>query len=334
MAFIAKNIPLTESFSNYKITMTINSTSYSLKLTEMQLKKLTEIIKNEAWELGDMPYAHWKAKKDNVSITAYHSGKCVIQGKGTGEFIEFTLEPKITGILEDLHQLTASSTDNNEPSLPLPHAGIDESGKGDYFGPLVIAAVFVDKSMESALLKVGVKDSKIIKNEKKIMEIANKIRNIVKGKFAVVAIGPEAYNRLYSKIQNLNKLLAWGHARVLEDLLAKAPECNVALSDKFGNESLIKNALLEKGKQITLHQKTKGESDIAVAAASIIARDEFVRRLKRLSEPLGFDLPKGASAKVKSMAKESVRTYGPEILNKIAKLHFKTTNKVMTELGN
>ena len=314
--------------------MTINSKSYSLKLTESQLQRLTEIINDGTWELGEIPYAHWKAKKENVSVVAYHSGKCVIQGKGTGEFIEFILEPKITGILADLHQDNNSSLTEEHGSLPLPHAGIDESGKGDYFGPLVIAAVFVDQSMECALLDAGVKDSKIIKNEKKIIEIATKIRNIVKGKFAIVAIGPEAYNRLYGKIENLNKLLAWGHARVLEDLLAKSPECNVALSDKFGNESLIKNALLEKGKKITLHQKTKGESDIAVAAASIIARDEFVRRLKKLSEPLGFNLPKGASAKVKEMAKESVMTYGPEILNKIAKLHFKTTNKVMTELEN
>jgi len=313
--------------------MTANIKSYSIKLTENQRLKLTEIISDGTWEVSEIPYAYWKAKKNNASIVAYNSGKFVVQGKGTQEFIEFILEPEITGILPDLHNKTADSEKRENEHLPLPHAGIDESGKGDFFGPLVIAAVFVDKSMECALLDAGVKDSKVIKNEKKIIEIASKIRNIVKGKFAVVAIGPESYNRLYDNIKNLNKLLAWGHARVLENILEKAPECNVALSDKFGNASLIENALLENGKKITLHQKTKGESDIAVAAASIIARDEFVRRLKQLGEPLGFDLPKGASAKVEEMAKEAVLTHGRDILAKIAKLHFKTTKKIMDTIN-
>jgi ribonuclease HIII len=313
--------------------MTANIKSYSLKLTENQRKKLTDIINDGTWDITEAPHAYWKAKKNSATLVAYNSGKFVVQGKGTQEFIEFILEPEITGILPDLHQAAAGSDKVQDDSLPLPHAGIDESGKGDFFGPLVIAAVFVDQSMEHALLKAGVKDSKVIKNEKKIIEIASKIRNIVKGKFAVVAIGPEAYNRLYDNIKNLNKLLAWGHARVLENLLQKAPECNVALSDKFGNASLIENALLENGKKITLHQKTKGESDIAVAAASIIARDEFVRRLKQLAEPLGFELPKGASKKVEEHAREAVLTYGSEILAKIAKLHFKTTAKVMNTIN-
>jgi len=309
--------------------MTANIKSYSVKLTEKQRSKLTKIISDGTWEVSEAPHAHWKAKKDNASLVAYNSGKFVVQGKGTPEFIEFILEPEITGILPEIHSKVPNKSNKQDESLPLPHAGIDESGKGDFFGPLVIAAVFVDQSMECALLDAGVKDSKVIKNEKKIIEIASKIRNIVKGKFAVVAIGPDAYNRLYDNIKNLNKLLAWGHARALEDLLKKAPECKVALSDKFGNASLIENALLENGKKITLHQKTKGESDIAVAAASIIARDEFVRRLKQLGEPLGFDLPKGASAKVEEQAKEAVLTHGREILAQIAKLHFKTTKKIM-----
>ena len=184
--------------------------------------------------------------------------------------------------------------------------------------------------MEIKLLEAGVKDSKAIKSDKKIANIAYKIKNITSGKFAIVAIGPESYNKLYSKIGNLNKLLAWGHARVIENLIEKVPECNVALSDKFGNSSLIENALMKNGRNITLHQKTKGESDIAVAAASILARDEFVKRLKRLGEPYGFDdLPKGASRKVEETAQEMVRTHGPEILSKTAKLHFKTTKKIL-----
>ena len=313
--------------------MTSEIKSYSTKLSHTQLDKLSSIVNNGTWEVGEAPHAHWKAKKNNASLTAYLSGKLTIQGKGTKEFIEFILEPEITGVLPDRSLAKTNKPDDEKNhELPLPHAGIDESGKGDFFGPLVIAAVFVEKDMEIDLIEAGVKDSKVIKNEKKIESIAKEIRKIVRGKFSVVPIGPEAYNRFYENIKNLNKLLAWGHARALENILEKAPECNVALSDKFGHTSLIENALMQNGSKVALHQKTKGESDIAVAAASILARDEFVKRLKQLGEPLGFDLPKGASKKVEETAKEIIITHGRNILSTIAKMHFKTAGKVMDSI--
>jgi len=315
--------------------MPSHQTSYTIKLTDTQIEKLSSIVEDGTWEVGETPHAYWKAKKNNVSLTAYLSGKLTIQGKGTPEFIEFILEPEVTGIIPELSISSQKDIPVSETnSLPLPHAGIDESGKGDFFGPLVIAAVFVEEDMENYLLDAGVKDSKNIKNEKKIDSIAENIRKIVKGKFSVVPIGPEAYNRFYENIRNLNKLVAWGHARVIENLLERAPECKVALSDKFGHDSLIHNALMKNGKKITLHQRTKGESDIAVAAASILARSEFVRRLKTLGEPLGFDLPKGASTKVEETAKEIVITHGKEILPTIAKMHFKTIGKVMDSIDS
>lgn len=305
-------------------------TSYTVSLSDIERNKLESIIHDGNWEIADAPYAFWKAKKPGLSLVAFESGKLTIQGKETADFITFTLEPEITGKAELGYSKEVPAAEPPEPSLPLPHAGIDESGKGDFFGPLVIAAVFVENNMMAEeLLKNGVKDSKAIKNDKKIPPLANNIRKIVKGKFSIVQIGPQAYNRIYSQIRNLNRLLAWGHARVLENLLEKVPECNSALADKFGNSALIENALMTKARKIRLHQKTKGESDIAVAAASILARDEFLRRMQKLGEEFNMILPKGAGPNVDEKVREIAAERGRDILAQIGKMHFKTVAKAL-----
>lgn len=203
--------------------------------------------------------------------------------------------------------------------------GMDESGKGDYFGPLVIAAVFVDATTESELRLMEVRDSKKI-SDGRILELAPDIRTICP--HSVVAIGPQRYNELYRKIKNLNRLLAWGHARALENLLERV-DCELAIADQFGDERLILNALQEKGKRIRLEQRPKAESDLAVAAASIVARAEFLLRLKRLSDEVGTTLPKGASPAVELAARMIVNKHGQERLGSVAKLHFKTTQVVL-----
>lgn len=205
--------------------------------------------------------------------------------------------------------------------------GIDESGKGDYFGPLVIAAVFVDATTQGELALMQVRDSKKI-SDGRILEMAPDIKTICP--HSVIAIGPHKYNELYAKIKNLNRLLAWGHAKALENLLERV-SCERAISDQFGDERLILNALQEKGQKIVLEQRTKAESDLAVAAASIVARAEFLLRLKRLSEEIGTTLPKGASPAVELAGKMIVKKYGQERLGTVAKLHFKTTKAVLSE---
>lgn len=203
--------------------------------------------------------------------------------------------------------------------------GIDESGKGDYFGPLVIAAVFVDATTQRELRLMQVRDSKKI-SDGRILEMAPDIKTICP--HSVIAIGPQKYNELYAKIRNLNRLLAWGHAKALETLLERVT-CERAISDQFGNERLILNVLQEKGRKIVLEQRTKAESDLAVAAASILARAEFLLRLKRLSSEVGTTLPKGASPAVELAAKMIVKKHGQERLGLVAKLHFKTTKAVL-----
>ncbi len=204
--------------------------------------------------------------------------------------------------------------------------GIDESGKGDYFGPLVIAAVFVDSTTERELALMQARDSKRL-SDRRIFELAPDIRQVCP--HSIVAIGPERYNQLYAKIRNLNRLLAWGHARALENLLEQVT-CGLAISDQFGDARYVQNALLEKGKQVQLIQRPKAEADLAVAAASILARAEFLRRLARLSEAVGTTLPKGASSTVELAGRMVLKKHGRERLETVAKMHFKTTRAIVS----
>jgi ribonuclease HIII len=174
-----------------------------------------------------------------------------------------------------------------------------------------------------------VRDSKRV-SDGRILEMAPDIRQVCR--HSVVAIGPQRYNELYEKIGNLNRLLAWGHARALENLLSEV-DCKLAIADQFGDERFILNALLEKGKKIRLLQRTKAEADLAVAAASILARAEFLMRLKRLSDEVGTALPKGASQAVELGARMVIKKHGKERLRMVAKLHFKTTQAVLADLG-
>lgn len=203
--------------------------------------------------------------------------------------------------------------------------GIDESGKGDYFGPLVIAGVYIDNNIEEKLSGLNIKDSKLI-SDNRVLTLSEDIKKNTQ--YSIVSINPKRYNEMYKKIKNLNKILAWGHARVIENLLAEV-KCNYVISDKFGNEKFILNALMEEGKKITLKQEIKAEKYLPVAAASIIARAEYITRLNSLSKSIGFALPKGASCEVDDAAGKLVKKFGSKVLLGLAKIHFKTTKKVI-----
>ena len=300
-------------------------TSYTCQLPADKTAQLKADLEQRGFIFREVPYAHFGAEHrgDKVSLAFYQSGKLVIQGKGTTDFIQFYLEPVLLG------EVKFGYEDILDPSRLQPRIGVDESGKGDFFGPLVVAGVYVSESAIGELTELGVKDSKAISSDKRIFEIAKGIRGTKGCLWSVVPIGNEAYNRLHVKMRNVNDILGWGHARVIENLLAKVPDCKKAISDQFGNKRIIQNALMERGKKIELIQRHKAESDIAVAAASIIARDEFVRRLVTLSRELGVILPKGASAAVVEAGIELVKKHGTEVLSKAAKTHFRTTQKVL-----
>lgn len=234
-------------------------------------------------------------------------------------------------LIEDLIQTGSLKTDYNEaritgkaeePEIKL--IGTDESGKGDYFGPLVIAGVYADAEIKKKLKEIGAADSKTL-SDSKIQKLAEEIAKVCQ--YSIVTIGNKRYNEMYDGIKNLNKLLAWGHARVIENLLEKV-DCSNALSDQFGSPELIKNALLEKGRKINLEQRPKAEENVVVAAASILARNEYVKAMDKLSEEYGMKFPKGGSSMVVEAAREFVLSHGKEKLPNVAKLHFVITGKI------
>ncbi len=301
-------------------------TSYVCTLTPEQGEELTALLPERGWDFSAHPYAHWKAVKEKTNVIYYNSGKLTVQGGGTADFVSFLLEPEI------LHSFGFGYEEEEPEEGPVdPHGGVDESGKGDFFGPLCIAGVYVDDETGPELRKIGCCDSKLIKSSKKILDLAGKIRVVSKGRYSIVAMGPAAYNRLYLQFGNLNRMLAWGHARVIENLLEKVPECPRMLSDKFADERLIQRALQTRGKGIKLDQRTKAESDVAVAAASILAREQFLKGMEKLGGELGVELPRGAGPLVKEAGRKLIAKHGPGVFEQCAKLHFKTYNELIGE---
>jgi len=203
--------------------------------------------------------------------------------------------------------------------------GVDESGKGDFFGPLVVAALLADDAQTTELTKIGARDSKKIANGR-LLEIDTELRRIFP--HAVVVISPEEYNDRYEQIRNLNKLLAAGHVRAIELVLLKS-EAEIAISDKFGKTELIETAMRERGHTLPLQQLVRGEAIPQVAAASVLARAAFIRQMQELSRLIGVRLPLGAARQVDEAGRRVVATHGVGILRKIAKMHFKNYSRVV-----
>lgn len=210
-----------------------------------------------------------------------------------------------------------------------PRAGTDESGKGDYFGPLVVAAVAIDEPSAESLRQAGVRDSKRL-SDRSARDLAGRIRSSCPSE--VVAIGPVKYNELYERLGNLNRLLAWAHARAIENLLART-QCHLVVTDQFGDERYVRAALMARGRQVELRQFPGAEADLAVAAASVVARAGFLDRLERLAGRAGTVLPKGAGPAVEAAALLIARERGREGLGQVAKLHFRTTVRILRRAG-
>ena len=299
----------------------IHSQTYPLTLE--QATRLKTVLEERGFTFEEKPYTLFAATKEKLNVAVYEKGpKVLIQGRGLEDFITFVMEPEILG------EARLGYEEVHEPEQFEPHFGIDESGKGDLFGPLVIAGVYVDGDLARHLRDAGVRDSKGIGSDKKIRDLAEVIRNSG-APSEMIVIGPEKYNQLYAKIGNLNRLLAWGHARIIENLCSRVPSCPRALSDKFADARVLQKALLENGRKIQLDQRTKAESDYAVAAASILAREGFINWLDKHGEELGISLAKGVSPKVKAAASAIIAQYGATMMPKVAKMHFKTASEVL-----
>jgi len=288
-----------------------------------QATKLRLLLDELGFEFVPKQWTIFFAQKNKLSVAVYEKGpKVLVQGKGVEEFVQFQLEPKILG------QAKLGYEEVHSPEMFQPHFGIDESGKGDFFGPLVIAGVYVDPRIARKLLDGGVQDSKRIGSDARIRALADLIRKSTLGLVDTVLIGPAKYNELYEKFANLNSLLGWGHARVIENLLVKKPDCPRSLSDQFADKRVIERSLLKHGQKIDIVQRPRAESDIAVAAASILAREAFINWLERKGKEIGLRLERGVSASVKESAKKLVETNGAGALREMAKVHFRTAHEI------
>lgn len=289
---------------------------FSTKIGENKFLKLKDLLIEQGFSLSIPQYTVFQGKREGIIVTLYESGKLTVQGKQKDDFIEFYLEPQIMESIEYSHP---------EANVDFtPRIGVDEAGKGDFFGALCVSAVYADEGSIRLLLEDGIRDSKTL-SDAKAHVLAKKIKQCTV--YETLVLRPEKYNELYEKFGNLNRLLAWCHATVI-DSLSKKTGCLFATIDQFGDERLVATALSRKNDAIELQQQHKGEQDIVIAAASILARSAFLDSLEKLSAPFGFELPKGASSIVKQVAKR-IASKDIQLLRSVCKTHFKTYSEVV-----
>lgn len=289
------------------------------KLNLELASKLLNDLKSQGFEISKPQYTIFSAKKKGLNCTLYESGKLMVQGKETPQFMEFYLEPEILGTFDYSYADLQLDTSGR--------IGIDEAGKGDFFGPLCIAGVYAEGDAISELKSAGVRDSKNM-TEKNVFKLAKEIRK--RCEVTVVRMNPLKYNELYGKFKNLNHLLAWGHATAIENLVSKTG-CKNVIIDQFAAEQVVIGALKKKKLEVNLTQRHRGEEDLVVAAASILAREAFVTELDKLSKQWEMTLPKGASRQVVKAGVDFLRRFGKEKLSGVAKSHFKTYQDVIEE---
>lgn len=318
--------------------------TYTYELDNEQQNMLLLIMESGNYRKRNVPYSLMSIEGNGFNCTLYAKEKhgkrkCCIQGGRAEDFVLFVLEPQVLGAA------TLGYEEVLDPNRDKPHGGSDESGKGDYFGPLVTACCYVDERLAEALREAGVKDCKQM-SDKAVLTVGAKVRQLLgPQRYSVVKIGPATYNRLYAKIKNINRLLAWSHGTCIEALLEKQTACPKVVVDQFApTETVIKRALKERGRKIVVDQHHKAESDIAVAAASVVARELFLRDLIKALPEYGLEsatvenpvgaIPKGSSdPRIRELAESCVRKNGPVWIMNHCKAHFQTTDKVLSACG-
>lgn len=286
-----------------------------LRFDAARLEDLRAVLLKGGFKLDARPNALLFAQRPGATLTVYRTGKLLLTGPQAEEF---------AGVLAGRGLVEFEATPQTLAFEP--HAGSDESGKGDYFGPLAVACVHVpDRATADALAAKGVRDSKLAGNDE-VGPLAALVR--ARCPHATVVIMPERYNEMYALTPNLNDLLAWAHARAIEDLRAKAGAVPIVV-DQFARPDVLERHLMQRGREAPVAQIVRGESDVAVAAASLVARAEFLAGLAALESRTGARLPPGAGAPTIRAAREFVARRGSAALREVAKLHFATTKTVL-----
>jgi len=303
--------------------------SHTVKLDAAQLETLRGLLAGRGWEPFPVAHTHFAFRADHlkVNVSAYTSGKVVVAGKGTEDFVRDVLEPEVIG------EARLGYDEVRHPDWFEPHAGLDESGKGDFFGPVVAATVIADRAAITSWIEAGVKDSKQIADPQ-ILRLDALIRATKGVVVRTCLCGMPRYNELMARPgANLNRLLAWQHATALTQALAERP-VPWGLLDQFSEQPLTQRELARKGVAgFDLRMRPRAEEDPVVAAASVVARAEFVRQLHDLSTRLGEKLQKGAGAAAKAQGARIVERLGARALADFAKLHFRTAYEIVSAAG-
>lgn len=297
-------------------------TMYTIKLNDEQMEKLQFKLEERQWADYEVAYARFAYRSEGLNIVAYESGKLVVQGKKTEEFVQFVIEGEIT------YSPQLGYEEVHHPEWFEAHAGLDECGKGDLFGPLITACVIADGTMVRKWREAGIRDSK-----KTTDSVILKQDKIVRGTPGVVVQLMQSsmirYNEMMAKPKaNLNLLLAWMHSKSLENAL-KVKRVPWGMLDQFSKQPLVQR--YHKDEEFDLRMMTKAEADPVVAAASIVARAEFVRQMEALSEKAGMELRKGAGELAKEQGRQIYAQQGEDGLRQFAKMHFKTVKEIMAE---
>jgi len=289
-------------------------------LPENRFSEFKSYLERVGFAFEERPHQVFLARSPGLVVSLYRSGKVVIAGR------DRRLEREVTWYLDRLGAAGEALPERLARVFGRARIGTDESGKGDFFGPLVVAGVFLSPEAERMTGKLGVRDSKEL-SDRRVAELEPGIMAAAgAGGWEVLRIDPKRYNTLYGEMGNLNILLAWAHSRVIENLLRSHPGCTLAVVDQF-SAAALDGALLDRGRMVEVVQSIRGERDPAVACASVLARAEFLRRLDRMGEEYGLVFPKGASA-VLPFARQFVAQRGLARLGMVAKLHFQTAKKI------
>lgn len=302
-------------------------TTIVLHLEEGGAPRLREVLEDWGYTLEDRPHAHFLARDPETTLTAYESGKLLVTGRAA-ERVARNLTQRAD---LPVQQPDDGASPRDGPAHRLGTAtfrtrvGTDEAGKGDYFGPLVVAGVHLaTEDDERKLLDLDVRESKVL-DDARAHALARAIRNHVP--VVTVRLDPPRYNRLYDDVGNLNRILAWAHARCIEDILQDHP-ADLLVVDRFARGDILQRALMDRGRALDLVEEPRGERDVAVAAASIVARSRFLRGLNELSREWDQELPKGAGQPVLDAGARFVQRHGASALREVAKVHFRTTQRL------
>ena len=310
----------------------LTDTAFTEYLEDARLKigAVAEDIKEKPINYGYQFSVHRSTAKATVNV---YNGKKGLNLVYTGDsalaqYVQEALEGKSSGAActdfpHEYNPVYASA----EPVAMW--AGSDESGKGDFFGPLVVAACVVDGTTADKLRTAGVKDCKLL-TDRKILELESVIKeNVVD--YAVLELKPEFYNLRYEQVAaaggKLNQLLGNGHVNALSQVLTRQPKCSRALIDQFTTTHL--KVLRQRFPGVQVSQMPKAESDLAVAAASVLARARFLQTMAELAKAAGLtEIPKGGGKAVDACARQLAEKFGKDALRKFAKLHFQNYKRI------